>query len=185
MVAMVDFLYYGEAKVHQEKLDSFLAISEELQLKGLQRSNDQNQTNEVELQQEEPLPTKQNYRPNQTKATTKESLTPKEQSGELKRVENKELAITIPMTVSADLQHLDETVKSMMETSQKMFPIGNRQVRGKICKVCGKEGLPADIMRHIEANHVEGVEIPCNQCDKICRSRNGLWSHISKHHRHQ
>ena len=35
LVAIVDFLYCGEANVFQENLDSFLAIAEELQLKGL------------------------------------------------------------------------------------------------------------------------------------------------------
>ena len=187
MVAMVDFLYYGEANVCQEDLDSFLAIAEELQLKGLQRSNDENQTSEEEFQKE-PLSTKQKYRTNQNildTGTIKESLTAKEQSGELERVEDKELAISIPMTDSADLQQLDETVKSMMETSLNMFQAGKIQARGKICKVCGKEGHPTDIKRHIEVHHMEGVEIPCNQCDKICRSRDGLRHHISRHHRHQ
>ena len=33
--AIVDFLYCGEANVFQENLDSFLAIAEELKLKGL------------------------------------------------------------------------------------------------------------------------------------------------------
>ena len=33
--AIVDFLYCGEANVFQENLDSFLAIAEELELKGL------------------------------------------------------------------------------------------------------------------------------------------------------
>ena len=35
LVAIVDFLYFGEANVFQENLDSFLAIAEELKLKGL------------------------------------------------------------------------------------------------------------------------------------------------------
>merc|ERR1712055_277560 len=35
LVAMVDFFYYGEANVYQERLDSFLAVAEELKLKGL------------------------------------------------------------------------------------------------------------------------------------------------------
>merc|ERR1719319_1874807 len=38
VVAMIDFLYYGEANVYQENLDSFLAVAEELQLKGLMGS---------------------------------------------------------------------------------------------------------------------------------------------------
>ena len=137
------------------------------------------QTNETELQAE-PLPTMQKYRTNQniseTGTTTKESLT---------SIEDKALALSIPMTVSADLQQLDETVKSMMETSQNMFPIGKRQERGKKCNVCGKEGHATDIKRHIEAFHMEGVEIPCNHCDKLFRSRDGLRQHISKHHRQQ
>ena len=178
LVAMVDFLYFGEANVYQENLDSFLAIAEELQLKGLKGSDNQKQTNETEELQKEPLPTKQKYRTNQniseTGTTTKESLT---------SIEDKALALSIPMTVSADLQQLDETVKSMMETSQNMFPIGKRQERGKKCNVCGKEGLVTDIKRHIEAHHMEGVEIPCNHCDKLFRSRDGLRQHISKHHR--
>ena len=42
LVAILDFLYFGKANVYQENLDSFLAIAEELKLKGLsgQISND-------------------------------------------------------------------------------------------------------------------------------------------------
>ena len=35
LLAVVDFLYRGEANVYPENLDSFLAIAEEFQLKGL------------------------------------------------------------------------------------------------------------------------------------------------------
>ena len=35
LLAIVDFLYCGEANVYQENLDSFLAIAEDLRLKGL------------------------------------------------------------------------------------------------------------------------------------------------------
>ena len=35
LLAILDFLYCGEANVFQENLDSFLAVAEELQLKGL------------------------------------------------------------------------------------------------------------------------------------------------------
>ena len=34
-VSIMDFLYFGEANVFQEDLDSFLAIAEDIQLKGL------------------------------------------------------------------------------------------------------------------------------------------------------
>ena len=35
LLAIVDFLYLGEANIFQENLDSFLAVAGELQLKGL------------------------------------------------------------------------------------------------------------------------------------------------------
>ena len=35
LLAIVDFLYYGEANIYQDNLDTFLNIAEELQLKGL------------------------------------------------------------------------------------------------------------------------------------------------------
>ena len=41
LLAIVDFLYHGEANVYQENLDSFLAIAEELQLKGLMGKGDE------------------------------------------------------------------------------------------------------------------------------------------------
>ena len=47
LVAVVDFLYFGEATVFQQNLESFLAIAEELQLKGLQNSKDHNESAET------------------------------------------------------------------------------------------------------------------------------------------
>ena len=40
LVAIVDFIYHGEANIYQEDLDGFLALAEELQLKGLERAKD-------------------------------------------------------------------------------------------------------------------------------------------------
>ena len=39
LLAMVDFLYYGEANVDQESLHAFLGLAEELKLKGLTDSS--------------------------------------------------------------------------------------------------------------------------------------------------
>ena len=44
LMAMVDFLYYGEANVHQINLDSFLALAEDLQLKGLRGNQTEKHT---------------------------------------------------------------------------------------------------------------------------------------------
>merc|ERR1719187_2018435 len=57
LVAMIDFLYFGEANVYQENLDSFLAVAEELQLKGLMGSGAEEEV------QDKPPPKKKTYKP--------------------------------------------------------------------------------------------------------------------------
>ena len=61
LLAMVDFLYNGEANVSQGNLDSFLVLAEELQLKGLRGNQTENET-EVPS-----MPTKQNSQPKSSK----------------------------------------------------------------------------------------------------------------------
>ena len=88
---------------------------------------------------------------------------------------NNERGIAIPNFVSEDLQELDEKVKSMMEKGQQISSNGKNKT--KICKLCGKEGQYVAIRDHIEANHLEGVSLPCNVCEKIFRSRMILRKH--------
>ena len=44
LLAIVDFLYCGEANVHQENLESFLAVAEELQVMGLMGEDSEEKT---------------------------------------------------------------------------------------------------------------------------------------------
>ena len=67
----------------------------------------------------------------------------------------------------------------MMEKSQNKVASGREFA--KLCKVCGKEGDATSIKDHIEANHLEGIVIPCNLCDKTFRSRNALRLHKRQH----
>ena len=82
---------------------------------------------------------------------------------------------TIPDKFSGNLHELDERVKSMMEKSQNRIEGGKRFA--DLCKVCGKEGFGGNIKEHIEANHLEGVVVPCRLCTKTFRSRNDLRQH--------
>ena len=88
--------------------------------------------------------------------------------------------IAIPNNFSRDIDQLEEMVRSMMEKSENMCQNHNkdkRQQRADRCKVCGKEGMGSAIKDHIEANHIEGIVLPCNICDKTFRSRNALRLH--------
>ena len=178
LLAIVDFLYHGKAKIFQENLDSFLAIAEELQLKGLT-----GQTNGDTAEQEETtqmLARKQEIPVHKKEPYISKFLRPSQSSHQI--VDN-EYEGTLALLPNSDLEILNDKINSMLEKT--------KNVNGKTifrCKVCGKEAMHANDMRkHIEANHLEGVSIPCNLCEKTFRSRNALAKHkqyIHKGHKY-
>ena len=68
-----------------------------------------------------------------------------------------------------------------MERTQSKTLVGGRVLY--ICKVCGKEGQHTGIRNHIEANHIEGIAIPCNHCEKTFRSRKAQEHHKYNYHK--
>ena len=160
LLAIVDFLYRGEANVFQDNLDSFLAYAEELQLKGLMGKSE-NKPDDFEVD-EKPQP------PFNTVKIPKTSFRRQVPSTKIHNPEEN-TTLAIPNSFSGDLDELEERVKSMMEKSQNKY--ANGQQLAHRCKVCGKEGMGSAIKDHIEANHLEGIVIPCNLCDKTFRYR--------------
>ena len=169
--AIIDFLYFGEANVFQENLDSFLAIAEELKLKGLTGQN-------CNLDEEKPKESNSSSLPMQfepkavVKSDNRQPSSLKHADQQLVNIDKSvDQMMTLTKYATEDLQELDEQVKSMMENSPNMIQVGKAPRRAKICKACGKEGNPTAIRDHIEANHLDGVSIPCNHCEKTFRSR--------------
>ena len=185
LLAIIDFLYKGEANVFQENLNSFLAIAEELKLKGLMGQNEdgEKKTESNFMDQINPqINLKSFYECERSSLNNEQIQTNLETNRDKERPNqmNNERRIAIPKFVSGDLQDLDEKVKSMMETSQNIIQSGKCTQRAKICKLCGKEGQMINIRDHIEFNHLEGISLPCNACGKEFRSRYNLRRHTCK-----
>ena len=188
--SILDFLYFGEANVYQEDFDSFLAIAQEIKLKGLtgQTSSDLLEERE-EIKHPEAMPRHSEPAKMSTELFPSSSKCKRDStsSGNTLIKPSKELAIL--NRCSADLQALDEKVKSMMDKGQRMIPAGKQangaphQKTSSICKMCGKEGLVNQIRNHIEAHHLEGISLPCEHCDKTFSSRNSLEVHNSRFHK--
>ena len=174
----MDFLFLGEANVFQENLDSFLTMAEELKLKGLKRQE------EADLPQEKAS----KRRPTQDKsnagnyfpASKHKTLTP-ESNNETNMSPAAVAETTLALNGSFDLEELDRKVKSMMAFSENYDDRQKRKAR--ICKECGKEGQMANIMQHIEANHISGLCIPCNHCEKTLNTRSALDQHVRNSHK--
>ena len=180
ILAILDFLYFGEANIFQENLDSFLTIAEELKLEGLTGSG--HTTRDVVEEKENcenPKPIHKTNEPFKI-LTTYNNINDEEEASKV---------TAIPNQFSSNLQALDEKVMSMMEKGQNMIPNGKRadgtqnQTKASICKVCGKEGFSQHIIDHIEANHLEGISIPCDHCDKVFTVRTYLRVHKAKYHK--
>ena len=179
LVAMIDFLYHGEANVFQENLESFLAIAEELQLKGLDG-------NQAEAVPEEIQPIKPAARISNTLVGTGfEPQTRRRQSTtNYSKEPNYETAIALNSNAPyTEIAQLSEKVKSMMDFSENYAP-GGKMGKARICKVCGKEGPMSAIVDHIEYNHITGIALPCNICGTTKRSRHALKIHNLKFHKH-
>ena len=113
LLAIVDFLYCGEANVFHENLDSFLAIAEELQLKGLMEKSE-DRVNEEVFSRAGPV------NPARSKSKVEKS------KAHAPRVNIAERAIAIKPDVSEDFSELDAQIKSMMENGDEQKSCFNR-----------------------------------------------------------
>ena len=175
LIAMMDFLYKGEANVFQENLDSFLALAEELKLKGL-NSNTESETDKADFKppkvyQEAAL---KKRRPERYREPSRDT------NHQISASYDMSIApITKNQTVIADNEDLDEKIRSMITRSD--VSSGTSQGKMATCKICGKEGPYKAMPRHVEANHITGVSHACDICGYTSRSRNGLRQHKKQH----
>ena len=167
-MAILDFLYRGEANVFQDNIDSFLAVAEELQMKGLMGKTEYKLTDFGE--NERPSHCSSENSPNNSSMRQMPS----------KESRNSPQALTRPPNLSGNFVELEEKVNQLMEKSQNKTADG-KQLAYR-CTLCGKEGHGINIKYHIEANHLQGVVIPCNFCGKIFIARHALKQHTPRCH---
>ena len=162
LVAIVDFLYHGEVNVFQENLDSFLALAEELRLKGLSGAAEAEKGPVKETLHRIPLK-KEN---SQTFLANSNFESPHS-----KGPFNRAVALTNDK-ISVDPQDLDVQIRSMITRSEISAGPGNGFKA--TCNICGKEGSYRNMPNHVETNHISGVSHACDICGKVYRSRNSL-----------
>ena len=179
LVAIMDFLYCGEANVYQENLDYFLAIAEELQLKGLMGKT---HNDEVEVE-ETPKSRKKTVYKDEIQSPKFPEPSPAQHVKQMAVTDYDKSVGIMALTshISEGLQELDNKTNSMMVKTS------NRSASGRLlykCSLCGKEAPQTNLRNHIEANHLEGISVPCNLCEKSFRSRNALAFHKHSYHKH-
>ena len=179
---VLDYVYDGEVKIHQEGLDKFLTIAQKLKLEGLMENSEDNDN--LHQPQQEAFTAKQEYEdenPNimEMKMTiaVPKSFTPRQR---------KPLHQSNTLVV---IQSETGEIVSKEEHRQQLYD--NVQVNSDdtaTCKVCGKTfgGKRKDAMknarRHVEV-HMEGLTYNCSHCDKTFRSKNSFNVHLCTYHK--
>ena len=169
LVAIVDFLYFGETNVLQENLDSFLALAEELRLKGLTGNSTGEATKEPKKEGDSTYRKSPDNKENSHKQRKTSNLGHK-----ISTNPNTTVAVTNNQ-ISSNLQDLDQQIKAMMTMTDVKTANGQKYLA--TCNVCGKQSASKNMPSHIEANHITGVSHACDTCGKVSRSRDSLRKH--------
>ena len=179
--SIIDFMYHGVAEIQQENLDGFLAVAEELQLKGL------------------------TGRAQQKEECTKETMTNPAQ--EVMRPEIKEVSKYISEQEFYKQEYTPNPSTTLMTTNGPVSQVSfNGQTAADLkalvwsmisqsgsvltCTVCGKTKDKAidtqanhHMASHVESLHVDGVTYDCTRCDNTFRSKPALHKHTHKEHK--
>ena len=169
LTAIIDFLYLGEANIFQEELDSFLALAEELQLKGLEGNSE-------EKVPEHPTETL-NHTVRGAKVNQRHNM-PERMISHVKFESEANLfkgrAI---MTYQQKPKPMSLIEPAAMEKTESMI---EKRVDGNYCKDCGyTSNRTSNMKEHVE-KHIEGLEYPCDSCDKIMRSSLSFRQHKTR-----
>ena len=179
--AVVDFIYQGEVNIHEDNLNNFLTIAEDLNLKGLAGSlNDFKGTNNLPLYNT--LDRKESH---EQKDLVLNPIVA-ETLGENQMLDSFvvegvfESVPEVPVFGPENLQELDWTIKSMGEMGNTLQ---SDIMKPKIaCEVCGKEGTLKTIRDHIDQHHIKDIVLPCGVCGQVFKTKSMLRMHTLRMH---
>ena len=167
LTAVVDFIYLGETNVFQGQLESFLALAEELQLKGLDGSSEE----------KAPEYPKESF----VHQTEKRADFNQKQNIPDREVSNVKFeANTFEGTVMTYQQKPKPNSVIEPDTMARIESMIEKRADGYSCTKCGyKTKHPGHMREHVE-KHIEGLEYPCYSCNKIMRSSHAFREHKRK-----
>ena len=206
--AVLSFVYHGEVNVAEADLNNFLAVAEELEVKGLTCGKKYTEGNSNHLPRSnsklQPQPSVPPFSQSAT-AVTLETPLKTEQEWLWSASENKNADEAVPdkresessqfvNTSKASVEEVDQYAGHEVFSQEKgeefdlnnhIEKIGEGVNLGKFkCNICGHVSSQKSHVRiHVETIHFPGlVEYSCDQCEQKFDSRSKYYNHRSYHH---
>ena len=159
---ILDFMYNGELQIFQDDLEQFLEVAQRFHLQGLIQDKQENYTDTQEFKYEAP-----------SESANMDMTLAQESENEPIDHQTKEKIISLVAINYESIEELDQKIEEMFEKVE-----GENQKRR--CIPCGKiSSMVANARNHAET-HIDGLNFPCQYCDKSFRSRDSLRKHSSK-----
>ena len=157
---IMDFVYKGEVKIHQQQMDSFLSVAAKLQISGLMAKK-----SEPISQPPVILPPDFEAIQNSLYEEFNFPQFPESATGNA-------LALNDPGMVDPT-QNQSDVITNIDDLQNKIKEL----IDGTTCKVCGKNIKNRyALVGHVET-HIEGLIYSCNLCNKQYSSRDALRVH--------
>ena len=176
-------MYDGEVRLMEEQVESFLQVSNKLQIEGMvHESNKLTESSPVSEPPDLPSLAVQT----DDDIIKKAEQLKKEEKPELFVVEEVELDEKIVQNYPlAEVKPNNDKfyITDVVEADLKILEVLTRDEGGFHCTICSyKSAYRHSVMGHIENRHIQGLAFNCEFCDKIFKNRNQLGNHRSKFH---
>ena len=209
--AVLSFIYYGEVNVATEDLKSFLAVAEDLKIKGLTEQNQQSDNNrnhsaKIKSKSPEKISTPSTGSSNMSSLKIRDVVSMNSSAShnyEVSQIDDDVIHMNTDYGEESQVQqdyyeedYVNEDVVNVMENGGNQDEIidamiesilikKNSPVLGTIyeCSVCQKQLKKKDKMQAHAEIHLKGFSHVCPTCNKTYKTRPSLKVHISTNHK--
>ena len=177
---ILDYIYYGEVKLFQEQLDSFLESSQKLEIKGLLGDSQESQQDLVHVSE--------SLIKNAQLKTRCDTELPQQLSEDsrLARMDEKPLVRNQRdrRRSTKDIEQFDVRSMTTEEIDAKIKELYHKEDGAWRCKACdySTSNTSGHMKMHIET-HLDGLSYTCPSCSKEFRSKPSLKNHVYLYHK--
>ena len=167
-------MYQGEVKVAQDELNSFLALAEDLCVKGLTQNNFGTSSSKHHQEKVQPIVKSE-------PVSVPAEVAPQQQQQSQQQVAQEDDAYADESCDDADESYDDAQIRTLYQREEED---GISARGGWRCLSCGHNSRTQEDMHlHVEAKHVSTGGSNCPLCGHYCPSLNSLRNHKHRHHR--